>query len=95
MTDAEIIERLQSELQWAYDRLEDANRLLAAASERTGTDLKLLLERFEVAGSECPRCGGSGMVDAPDGEKARKWPCDDCNMTGKKGGGWCSTGAKP
>jgi hypothetical protein len=34
----------------------------------------------------CPRCAGSGMVDAPPGDMARKWPCDDCDMTGQKGG---------
>jgi hypothetical protein len=34
----------------------------------------------------CPRCEGAGLVDAPDGDKARKWPCDDCDMTGQKGG---------
>lgn len=53
----------------------DAARLavLSDAMEEAGCPAE------EDAEADCETCDGMGRVDAPAGDIARRWPCDDCN----------------
>jgi uncharacterized protein (TIGR02996 family) len=44
---------------------------------------------------ECVACRGTGLSDAPNGDTARKWPCDACRMRGNFGSRPCPPTAQP
>lgn len=52
--------------------------------------LNMLADALEEAGvppgeeveQDCADCKGSGMIAAPPGDIARRWPCDSCDMQG-------------
>jgi ribosomal protein S27AE len=59
---------------------------------RTQGQVRRLCEAVDAANQIvvtplCPRCGGTGMVDAPPGDIARKWPCGHCYLDAANAGG--------